>query len=57
MPWDDQWDANYANYAPVVIGVSVLGIWLGWRRAKSHFTGQERTIDDPNVEHIPEEFQ
>ncbi|MDX6588017.1 MAG: hypothetical protein QOI31_2490 [Solirubrobacterales bacterium] len=57
VPWDDAWDANYANYAPVVIGLVVLFVALGWRRAKGHFTGQERTIDDPNVEHIPEEFQ
>ncbi len=57
VPWDDAWDANYANYAPVVIGLVALFVALGWRRVKGHFTGQERTIDDPNIEHIPEEFQ
>ena len=48
VPWDDQWDANYANYAPLV-----LGVVIGRRRARlvegaqSHFTGQVRNIDEP----------
>ena len=57
VPWDDQWDANYANYAPVVIGLVILFVGLGWRRAKSHFTGQHRTVDDPEVEEIADEFK
>ncbi|MDX6581078.1 MAG: hypothetical protein QOI10_262 [Solirubrobacterales bacterium] len=54
VPWDDQWDANYANYAPLVLLVVIGGAALGWLRARHHFTGQERTIDDPTVAHIPE---
>jgi amino acid transporter len=47
VPWDDQWDANYANYAPLVLLVVIGGAWIGWSRAKNHFTGQERNIDVP----------
>ena len=53
MPWDDQWDANYANYAPIVLLVVVIGgAALGWLKARHHFTGQVRNIDVP----VAEEF-
>jgi amino acid transporter len=57
VPWDDAFDATYANYAPVVLGVVILGAAIGWTRVKGHFTGQERTVDDPHVEEIAEEFK
>ena len=52
VPWDDQWDRTYANYAPLVLGVLFIGVALGWLKARSHFTGQERNIDAP----VAEEF-
>ncbi len=52
VPWDDTFDRSYVNYSPIVLGVLVIGVALGWRRAKSHFTGQERNIDAP----VAEEF-
>ena len=50
VPWDDQWDANYANYAPLVLLVVIGGAALGWLKARSHFTGQVRNIDVPVAE-------
>jgi amino acid transporter len=47
VPWDDTFDWTYVNYAPIVLAVLVLGAWLGWARAKSHFTGQVRNVDAP----------
>jgi undecaprenyl pyrophosphate phosphatase UppP len=60
VPWDDQWDASYANYAPLVLLVIIGGAWIGWIRAKSHFTGQVRNIDVPVAEEFaprPEDAQ
>jgi amino acid transporter len=52
VPWDDTWDRTYANYAPLVLGVLFIAISIGWLKARSHFTGQERNIDAP----VAEEF-
>ncbi len=52
VPWDDQWDATYANYAPLVLLVVIGGAALGWIKARGHFTGQVRNIDAP----VAEEF-
>jgi amino acid transporter len=52
VPWDDQWDANYANYAPLVLLVVIGGAALGWLKARHSFTGQVRNIDVP----VAEEF-
>src|SRR3954447_2770741 len=52
VPWDDQWDANYANYAPLVLLVVIGGAALGWLKARHTFTGQVRNIDVP----VAEEF-
>lgn len=53
VPWDDTFDWTYVNYAPLVLGVLVVGVALGWTRAKGHFTGQHRNIDAP----VAEEFR
>jgi amino acid transporter len=49
VPWMTGFNWTYVNYAPLVLLVVFVGAWLGWLRAKGHFTGQHRTIDDPNV--------
>ena len=51
-PWDDAFDRTYVNYAPIVLGVLLIAVSLGWLKARSHFTGQERNIDAP----VAEEF-
>jgi amino acid transporter len=45
VPWDANFDWTYFNYAPIVLAVVFFGALIGWLRAKSHFTGQERTIE------------
>jgi amino acid transporter len=52
VPWDDTFDWTYVNYAPIVLLAVLLLTTFGWLRAKSHFTGQHRTIDDPDVREI-----
>jgi amino acid transporter len=48
VPWMDGFDWTFVNYAPLVLLVVFIGSALGWMRAKSHFTGQHRTIDEPD---------
>ncbi len=50
VPFADDWDWTAVNYAPIAVGVVFLGAWLGWiGGARKHFTGQHRTVDDPDV--------
>ena len=53
VPWDDQWDANYANYAPLVLLVVIGGAALGWLKAR-------RPLHRPGAQHrrprSPQEF-
>jgi amino acid transporter len=45
------WDGfawKYVNYTPIVIGLSLLALWIGWHvSAKNWFTGPKHTIDLP----------
>jgi amino acid transporter len=52
VPWDSTFDWTYVNYAPIVIAVVFVGAWLGWLRARHHFTGQHRTIDEPDAREV-----
>ncbi|PZS30149.1 MAG: amino acid permease [Pseudonocardiales bacterium] len=39
---------KFVNYTPIVLGVSLLLLWLGWHlSAKKWFTGPKMTIDVP----------
>jgi amino acid transporter len=49
VPWNDGFDWTTVNYAPIAFAVVVIAAALGWIRARHHFTGQVRTVDDPNV--------
>jgi amino acid transporter len=52
VPWDDTFDWNYVNYAPIVLLVVIGGAALGWLKARHSFTGQVRQIAVP----VAEEF-
>ena len=45
------WDGfawKYVNYTPIVIGASLLALWIGWHVSAKHwFTGPKHTIDLP----------
>jgi hypothetical protein len=39
---------KYVNYAPIVLGVALIALWIGWHlSAKKWFTGPKHTIDLP----------
>jgi len=50
-PWYPGFGAaslKYVNYTPIVVGGSLLALWIGWHlSAKKWFTGPKMTIDLP----------
>ncbi len=57
IPWHSDFTWTAVNYAPIAVGVMVLGVALWWQlSAKKWFTGPRRTVDlPPGVEtaHAP----
>ncbi len=49
VPWGSQFGGwKFVNYTPIVLGVALLALWLGWHlSAKKWFTGPKMTIDLP----------
>jgi amino acid transporter len=46
VPWLDGFDWTYVNYAPIVLFAVIGAAALGWIRARHHFTGQVRTVEE-----------
>jgi amino acid transporter len=45
VPWRDEFDWKYVNYAPITVGVVVIAVGLWWLiSARRSFTGPVRTI-------------
>jgi amino acid transporter len=52
VPWNDEFDWEALNYAPVTVGALLLVTTIAWHAsAKKHFTGQVRTIDEKGYPH------
>ena len=46
VPWNDEFNWESFNYAPLMVGLVILLAWIGWiASARKHFTGQVREID------------
>ncbi|WP_326635167.1 hypothetical protein OG884_20345 [Streptosporangium sp. NBC_01755] len=51
VPFSDDFTPAAVNYAPIVVGVMVLGVGLWWMLSARHwFTGPRRTVDEPGLE-------
>lgn len=47
-PGNEDFALKFVNYAPIVLGGSMLALWIGWHvSAKNWFTGPKQTIDLP----------
>ena len=45
VPWNPEFEWKFFNYTPVVVGVALLALWIGWHvSAKKWFTGPKNTI-------------
>jgi amino acid transporter len=49
IPWGTQFGGwKYVNYTPIVVGIALILLWIGWHTsAKKWFTGPKTTIDLP----------
>jgi len=48
VPFNDDFTWTSVNYAPIVLGVLLLGLWIGWHVSAKHwFTGPKITLDKP----------
>lgn len=48
VPWSDGFEWKYVNYTPLVVGGTLLVLWLAWQlRVKHSYTGPRNTIDLP----------
>ena len=46
MPWRDEFDWKYVNYAPITVGALLLIVGMWWAvRAKHTFKGPVRTVE------------
>jgi amino acid transporter len=47
-PGADGFAWKFVNYAPIVLGGSLIALWIGWHTSAKHwFTGPKHTIDLP----------
>ena len=46
MPWDPSFEWKYVNYTPILVGGTLLLLWIYWHASvKKWFTGPIRQID------------
>jgi len=47
IPFTESFGLEYVNYAPIVTGGTLLGLWIAWHvSVKSWFTGPRTTVDE-----------
>ena len=48
VPWNPQFEWKYLNYTPLVVGGTLVALWLAWQlRVKHTYTGPRSTVDLP----------
>jgi amino acid transporter len=48
VPFSKDFDWTAVNYAPIVVGLVLIGVAILWQvEGKKHFTGLRRTVDEP----------
>ncbi len=51
MPWDPSFEWKYVNYTPILVGGTLLLLWIYWHvSVKKWFTGPVRQIDEVEPE-------
>ncbi len=46
VPWGESFEWKYVNYTPLVVGGTLLALWLAWQvRVKHTYTGPRSTIN------------
>ena len=48
VPWNPEFEWKYVNYTPLVVGGTLLVLWLAWQlRVKNTWTGPHNTVNLP----------
>lgn len=48
IPWNSGFAWKYVNYTPLVVGGTLLALWVAWQvRVKNTYTGPRATVDLP----------
>jgi amino acid transporter len=48
VPWNKDFTWTAVNYSPIVVGGTLILLWIGWHTSAKHwFTGPKHTIDLP----------
>jgi amino acid transporter len=48
VPWSPDFEWKYLNYTPLVVGGTLIALWLAWQlRVKHTYTGPRHTVDLP----------
>lgn len=48
IPWSPDFEWKYFNYTPLVVGGTLLALWLAWQLGVKHtYTGPRHTVDLP----------
>jgi len=51
MPWDPSFEWKYVNYTPILVGGTLLLLWIYWHASvKKWFTGPIRQVDETGEE-------
>jgi amino acid transporter len=51
VPWRDEFDLKFVNYAPIVTGVVILGVAIWWHVSAKHwFKGPKHTVSELDEE-------
>lgn len=55
MPWDPNFEWKYVNYTPLLVGGTLLLLWVYWHASvKKWFTGPVKQVDVIELESEPE---
>lgn len=50
VPWNPEFEWKYVNYTPLVVGGTLLVLWIAWQvRVKDTYAGPRSTLDDPSA--------
>lgn len=62
IPWNPDFEWKYVNYTPLVVGFTLLALWIAWRlRVHRTYSGPRATVQLPagvsSAQELEEEFE
>jgi undecaprenyl pyrophosphate phosphatase UppP len=58
VPWRDEFDWKYVNYAPITVIVVITAVWIWWEAGAKHkFRAHGEAAHPPGDDNVDPEFQ